>query len=249
MRKLLLSAVSVSVLVGVGVASAADLRVAPQYKAPPNVIIDPWTGGYIGIKAGYGFDLSGMTASQAPFFNGAELATAPQGVVGGLQAGYNFRLGSLFVAGLEAEVNGGALKGTAAMPGFIEAKSELNWFGSVGARVGITPFQNLFAYGFGGLAFGDPTHTFTLGSFADGSPCVGQCSVTTGGTKTGPAWGFGMEFALDQHWKLGADWRRYDFGKVNQTMDPLNAAAPIMFDLTNRFDVFSARLSYTFASY
>ncbi len=225
---------------------AADLKV-PYNKAPAlTPIYDPWTGPYLGVNLGYGFDLSGITASQPPFFNGAELATAPQGVTGGIQGGYNYRLGSIFVVGIDADINGGALKGTAAAPEFITGTSELNWFGSVGGRFGLTPFQNLFIYGFGGLAFGDPTHTFTLSNFVNtGAACVGQCSVTTGGTRTGPAWGFGMEFALDQHWKLGADWRRYDFGTSNLSMTP-DGTTTITFSPENKFDVFRARLNYSF---
>src|SRR6266853_4511811 len=226
---------------------AADLQPHAAYKAPVLApVYDPWNGFYLGINGGYGFDLSGLTASQPPFFSGAELATAPQGFTGGIQGGYTFRLGSMFVAGLEADVNGGALKGSAAAPGFITGRSELNWFGSVGARFGITPFQNLFAYGFGGLAFGDPTHTFTLSNFTNtGEPCTGQCSVTTSGTKTGPAWGFGLEFALDQHWKLGAEWKRYDFGKSSLEMTP-DSTTTITFNPANRFDVARMKLNYSF---
>ena len=58
-----------------------------------------------------------------------------------------------------------------------------------------------------------------------------------------------MEFALDQHWKLGADWRRYDFGKSNVAIQGVpftNAADPIFFDPKNRFDDFRIRLNYTF---
>jgi outer membrane immunogenic protein len=243
MKKLLLSTAFAALAVP-AIAADLPLKGAPAY-APP--IHDPWPGFYLGINAGYGFDLSGMTASQAPFFNGAELATAPQGFTGGIQGGFNYRLGSIFLIGLDTDINGGALKGTAAAPGFITGTSELNWFGSVGGRFGVTPFQNLFVYGFGGLAFGDPTHTFTINNFVNtGAACVGQCSATESGLKTGPAWGFGMEFALDQHWKLGADWRRYDFGKSDVTIAPINAAAPITFDPANRFDVFRARLNYTF---
>ena len=246
MKKIVI-AVALSSLFCVG-AKAADLHVAPTYKAPPApLVVDPWVGFYIGANLGYGFDLSGMTAAQPPFFTGAQLATAPQGFTGGVQAGYNFRLGSsLFLMGIDADLNGGALKGTAAAPEFITGTSEMNWFGSVGGRVGITPFQNLFVYGFGGLAFGDPNNTFTLSNFVNtGATCVGTCTVTDSGTRTGPAWGFGMEFALDQHWKLGADWRRYDFGTSNLSMTP-EGTTTITFSPQNRFDIFRARLNYTF---
>lgn len=229
-----------------GGALAADVGV-PAHKAQAfTPLYDQWNGFYVGANLGYGFDLSGMTASQPPFFTGAQLATAPQGFTGGVQAGYNVHINQLFLLGIDADINGGALKGSAAAPQFITGSSELNWFGSVGGRVGITPFQNLLLYGFGGLAFGDPTHTFTLSNFVNnGVPCTGQCTVSDGGMKTGPAWGFGMEFALDQHWKLGADWRRYDFGTSNLSMTPIGAAT-ITFIPENRFDVFRARLNYTF---
>lgn len=230
-------------------AQAADLKIQPASKAPALApVYDPWSGFYVGVNAGYAFDLSGMTAAQPPFFTGAQLATAPQGFAGGLQAGYNFRLvpGSLFLAGVEAEINGANLTGTAAVPGFITGTSELNWFGSVGARVGLTLFPNLFTYGFGGLAFGSPTDTFTLANFVNtGTACAGTCSTSTGGTKTGPAWGFGAEFALDQHWKLGFDWRRYDFGTVTASFTPAGTTA-ITFQPANRFDDFRARLNYSF---
>src|SRR6202030_2232941 len=123
-------------------ASGADLKI--PYKAPaPVVAYDPWTGFYAGVNGGYGFDFSGATVSQAPFFSGAQFATAPQGFTGVVQGGYNFRLGSLFLVGLDADINAGSLKGSAAMPGTITGASEMNWFGSVGGPVGDTPHHNL----------------------------------------------------------------------------------------------------------
>lgn len=235
-------------------AGAADLKVpaAAAYKAPPIIApIDPWTGWYIGINAGYGFDLSGMTTgSSSPFFNGSQLATAPQGVTGGVQVGGNYRLTSLFVVGAEAEVNVGALKGTAAMPTLITATSENNWFGSLVARLGITPFQNLLVYGDGGLAFGNPQNTFTFNQLNTGCGAVpsSTCVFNGNGNSIGFAWGFGGETALDAHWKLGFDWRRYDFGKasVDASSAVGGVAGTIVFNPVNRYDVFRARLNYTF---
>jgi outer membrane immunogenic protein len=226
-------------------AAAADLKL--PVKALP-LVADQWVGFYLGINAGYGFDLSGIRAAQPPFFNGAELAAAPQGFAGGVQAGYNFRLlpGTLFLQSIEAEINGGNFRGSAVAPGFVSAQSNLNWFGSAGARIGVTIFPNMFNYGFIGVAYGDPTDTFTLSNFVNtGSVCAGACSASAGGTQTGVAWGFGTEFALDQHLKLGFDWRRYDFGTFTSSFTPVGTTV-ITFNPVERFDVIRARLNYSF---
>lgn len=250
MKKIVI-AVALSSLLCFG-ARAADLHVAPPVKAPLLApAYDPWNGFYLGVNFGYGFDLSGIsTGSSSPFFNGQQLAAVPQGVTGGVQAGYNIHFSNFFVIGAEAEVNAGAFKGTAAMPGLFTADSQDNWFGSFVGRFGITPFQNLLAYGVAGLAFGDPRNTFTFNELATGCGTVrgSTCVFDANGNSTGFAWGFGLETALDQHWKLGAEWRRYDFGTA--TIDASSAvggvAGTIVFTPTNRFDVFRARLNYTF---
>src|SRR3712207_3597451 len=110
MKKLFLSAAALVSLAGV--AAAADL---PARSAPAPFAAVPaftWTGFYFGVHAGYLWSdtdvkLTGVGGNVLPF--DVELETLPRklsveqdGVLGGVQAGYNMQLG-MFVAGIEAD--------------------------------------------------------------------------------------------------------------------------------------------------
>jgi outer membrane immunogenic protein len=119
MRNFILStALAVSAIVSSGAAEAADLPVRPYTKAP--IVVDPiynWTGFYVGANLGWSFGRSKTDVSIA----GAPFAFTSQrmdGILGGLQAGYNWQSGrALF--GLETDIQATAQKGSSSLIDFI----------------------------------------------------------------------------------------------------------------------------------
>src|SRR5690348_6790762 len=98
-----------------GTASAADLK--PAYKAPPAPppVVDMWTGFYVGANGGYSWGPWDST-SIAPIFPGGTGFTASPNVngwVGGIQAGYNWRINNTWLVGFEADVQATGQRDTA----------------------------------------------------------------------------------------------------------------------------------------
>ncbi len=119
MRNLFLSAtLAVSAIVSSGAALAADLPVRTYTKAP--IVVDPvynWTGFYVGANLGWSFGRSrtDVTIAGAPF---ASTSQRMDGILGGLQAGYNWQSGRA-VFGLETDIQATAQKASSSLTDFI----------------------------------------------------------------------------------------------------------------------------------
>src|SRR5271169_4904820 len=98
MKKLLAGCVVAGALVGAQCAAAADLSLAPLYKAsPPELTLAyNWTGFYFGANGGGGWGHSWWSANTT----GIDLSG---GLVGGI-AGYNWQAGKV-VFGLKGDVD------------------------------------------------------------------------------------------------------------------------------------------------
>jgi len=118
-----------------GAASAADLggRNAPFYS--PAASGYNWGGAYAGLNLGYEWGKVSNSAGN------------PSGLLGGLQAGYNWQSGQ-WVFGGEAD-----LQLTGADDTFAPWKFSNPWFGTLRGRVGYA-MNNILFYGTGGLAYG-----------------------------------------------------------------------------------------------
>jgi len=141
-------------------ASAADLpsRVAPA----PIVAAVPvftWTGFYVGVNAGYGWNTNDNGTFVDPVtgvvVNGSD---DDGGFVGGAQVGYNYQIGA-FVLGVETDIQyadhiGGRDRGFVPGVAGFRDDSDGNWFGTVRARAGVA-FDRALIYVTGGLAYGD----------------------------------------------------------------------------------------------
>jgi outer membrane immunogenic protein len=220
MRKYLLS--SVALLGFTAAAAAADL---PVRSAPPPMIpavpIFTWTGFYVGLNAGWGWQDNGDESVFVPagtflppFAGVSGVLTRgdsgnEDGFVGGGQIGYNYQIGS-FVIGVEADIQwadfGGGDEAVAFLPAgfpptFVPAigagRGGFDWFGTVRARAGVA-FDRLLVYATGGFAY------------AGGGDDNGNCGfiVGVGGgfcdsgddTRTGWTVGGGIEWALPVNW-------------------------------------------------
>jgi outer membrane immunogenic protein len=186
---------ALGVLVAAQGARAADLSVAPLYKAPPAQVTQAynWTGFYLGINGGGGWGHSNWDTSAA--------SIGISGGVAGGTAGYNWQFGNA-VLGLEADVDWANLKGTsssALCPAGCTTSD--TWLSTVRGRAGYA-FGGVLPYITGGLAMGD-IRAATPG-FA------GASSSNAGWTVGG-----GIEFALPGNWSAKAEYLHVDLGSFN----------------------------------
>jgi outer membrane immunogenic protein len=197
MKKLFAASLLLGSFVTVQCAAAADLSLAPLYKAPPSEVTQAynWTGFYFGANGGGGWGHSYWNG------NGTGLGLAG-GQVGGT-FGYNQQLGRV-VVGIEADGDFSSFDGsrtTAGCPG--NCSTSDSWLSTVRGRIGYS-FDRVMPYITGGLAVGD------IRAAAPGF---------AGGSSTNAGWtlGGGVEVALPGNWSAKAEYLRVDLGGFNCT--------------------------------
>ena len=227
MKKHLLGALAFAAF-GAASASAADLAVkAPVYKAAPVPIVDMWTGFYVGGSVGYGAGGWNASSNQRVFnFENTTANPNVKGVTAGLQAGYNWRFAPQWVVGIEAEIVDplkagevwndpglGIPCGDCGPPGdFVPRPGgpaslahewKLRWFGTVRARLGVTPVENWLLYVTGGPAVGGSQYSFTFAQpGAAAIPAPTNYALRTDKTTYGYSVGAGAETKLTANWSV-----------------------------------------------
>lgn len=137
--------------------SAADLP--SRYAAPaPVVVAAPvftWTGFYVGVNAGYGWNINDddVVVGSVTYEVDDE-----GGFIGGGQVGYNYQISS-FVIGAEADIQYADIGGDNDFGGILDDGDNESWFGTVRARGGVA-FHRALIYATGGLAYGEVTNGF-----------------------------------------------------------------------------------------
>jgi outer membrane immunogenic protein len=175
-------------------ARAADLSVAPLYKAPPVVPVPTynWSGFYLGVNGGGAWGTSNWSNVGSNFnLSGAQ--------VGGT-AGMNWQTGHA-VFGLEGDVDWSGVRGTAAPALCPGCATNNDWLATVRGRAGYA-FDRFMPFVTGGLAVGDIRATAP--GFA-------------GATQSNAGWtvGGGMEFALTNNLTAKAEYLHVDLGNMN----------------------------------
>ena len=160
MKKILLA--SVALFGFAGAASAADLpvRAAPPAPVIAAVPVFTWTGFYVGVNAGYGWNTNDSITIGGVRFD----IDDEGGFVGGAQAGYNYQIGS-FVVGLEGDIQYADFGGDDDLilaDGTVVGFDRSDWFGTVRARAGVA-FDRALIYATGGFAFADDATGWTVG--------------------------------------------------------------------------------------
>jgi outer membrane immunogenic protein len=240
MKKLLLSTAA---LVGMTVAAgAADLPrrtvapVAPIVSVP----VFTWTGFYVGVNAGYGFnsDSQATTIGTPAFqtlipggFVPSSLDTGGDGFIGGAQIGFNYQFGAL-VAGIEADlqyVDGGKQATFIGAPVLgtqlaTSAESELDYLGTVRARLGVA-FDRVLVYATGGLAYGDVSLKASVNGVQ--APAL-SWNGSTSDVQVGYALGGGVEYAFTRNLTLKAEYLYYDLGDQTVRTTPNALAAAVV---------------------
>jgi outer membrane immunogenic protein len=262
MRKFLLTIAAFGLLASS--AMAADMPVKAPIPAP---VVYSWTGWYAGANLGAAWThdpvtvgttnsafcpAPGCTAALATALISAQGASGSfggtkVGVIGGGQIGYNWKLATVWVAGVEADFQGlshsGGFNGagsTIGLPGFpgasvttnsLAATKEVDWLGTFRDRLGYLVSPSMLVYGTGGLAYGEAKSSTnvsqTLNGFAGVAPNYSS-AASFSGVRAGWAAGGGFEWMVSPRWSVKAEYLHYDLGRVtyNGTLAAANTVAP-----------------------
>ena len=186
-----------------GTAAAADLA----FKAPVSKTVYEWTGFYIGAHTGYGGGKSNAVLSDPTI-----VATDNRlgGIIGGVQAGYNVRLPSGLLIGVEADItfpsyftsNFVASTITTARSSVSE---QWDYAGTARGRIGYASGPWL-AYATGGLAW--------MGERFLNTPAVGDDEKQLH-RRLGWTAGAGLDYGFAPHWSVKLEYLYNQFGRAD----------------------------------
>lgn len=243
------------------VASAAEPG-APRASASPPAFT--WRGFHVGMTFGAGFS---SDWSAPGFRTGANLQPdslwsasliGANGLLGGVQAGYDYAVGRL-VFGVEADWQAAGLNGSAHTVGtgepltLLKAKQAVDWFGTLRGRIGFAVAPRLLIYGTGGLAYGGG---FKLFGYRDA--IEREAEVLQNPVSFGFAAGGGLEWAFLPDWSARFDYLYVNLGRGGGQTARLEsgeeeaegeASLPVFATLSGgpqRFHALRAGLNYRF---
>jgi len=207
-------------------AFAADMPV----KAPPAPVVDWWTGLYVGANGGYSWGRWDSTSSVGIFPPGITGTTASpdvKGWLGGFQAGYNWRINSTWLAGLEGDIQWTGERASSTtgisipLGDFVTTVTsdvdwKFAWFDTFRGRIGALIDPTTLIYLTGGAALGKfefsqftTASISTIGGTVLASATAGSSESTT---RWGGAVGAGVEKKFTARWSAKAEFLYLDFG-------------------------------------
>jgi outer membrane immunogenic protein len=209
-----------------------------------------WAGFYLGgnFGSGTGRDRSTLSIPGAPILQTFNLA--PDGINGGVQAGYNWQAAN-WVFGVEADIQGSTQQDnktcilTCSSGLTVAYDATLPWFGTVRGRLGYSVGSTLF-YATGGLAYGSIKTKINTISF------VGPVTQSFEHTKTGWTAGAGIETPftllglLGPNWTTKAEYLYVDLGSTSDNF--IIGAAPTTATRSVTEHIFRTGINYHFNS-
>ena len=255
-RKFLGSLLSAGVMVWLysPMASAADLpsMKAPPATAPAPFT---WTGLYVGADFAYSWtddrwiDVASANVFDRTFFNwGPPSALSASGATGarldgflsGITTGYNWEFADRFVGGVESDIAGAAVRGGGGLENIVANPSRagvsavtgakldrnLEYLGTVRARLGYEFTPHLMAYVTGGFAYGGANEIVTIGQNLTPSLLAG--SAARGSifeNRLGWTVGAGLEYALTRNVSARLEYLYYDLGSIGMTNTSISPLA------------------------
>jgi outer membrane immunogenic protein len=239
-------------------AMAADMAV--KATAPYPYL---WNGFYGGLNVGYADEQSTFTTSAnyasdvalgvgagnsealAALSSGRIITSNGMGVIGGGQVGYNVQLNKVWVAGIEADIQGktgtssGSIAAGLPIPGGVSvtsiqtASASTDWIGTVRGRLGLLLTPTWLVYFTGGLAYGDSSASTTLAQSGGAFAGAGAGSISS--TRIGGTFGAGLEWMFARNWSAKAEYLFYDLGTASFSYPATSGffAVPVYQTVTN----------------
>jgi outer membrane immunogenic protein len=188
-------------------ALAADL---PTTKGPPPApFASPfsWTGFYVGGNlGGVGTQDKASIAYEGYTLDADKFNLS--GVVGGLQAGYNYQFQN-YVIGVEGDVDWTSAKGKHDIFSYYYTHStSLPFFADLRARFGYA-FDRFLPYVTGGAVVANIRNSYDFDGYTQ----------DRGDTSIGWTIGAGLEYAIDNHWSVKAEYLYMQFPDVKKNFD------------------------------
>jgi len=245
-KKIVAGCFAVGALLTVQCAAAADLSVAPLYKAPPAQLTQAynWTGFYIGANGGWAqsrncVDFFSATGIDSP--DGCRERSG--GVVGG-QLGYRWQF-SQWVFGLEAQGDWADLSNTRVSllnPSF-STRTKTDAIGLFTGQIGYAWNASLF-YFKGGAAVTD--NRFSILDTLTSTELAAASATRWGG-----AVGVGWEYGFAPNWSAGIEYDHLFMGHSNNSFSVVNPniAAFLNDRISQDVDMVTVRINYRFGGY
>jgi outer membrane immunogenic protein len=250
------AAVAVSLMLGIGAASAADLPAKVYTKAPAIVAAAyDWSGFYLGIDGGWGSSRKCWdrnTGLGGTFLAAEGCHDATGGVVGG-QVGYRWQ-SSAWVFGVEAQGDWANLTGSnvslivpfALINGVpipllaTSNRSRIDAFGLFAGQIGYA-WDKALLYVKGGAAVTSDKYTgFTA--------ATGVTFDSANETRWGGVAGVGLEYAFARSWSAAVEYDHMFMG--TRTLDFYSTIVPGLFSREDRIrqdvDLVTVRVNYRF---
>lgn len=269
MKKLIL-AVVLSGLSSAALAADLPSRMAPPVYTPPPPPLFTWTGGYVGITAGYAFDsdhnfsnfgnTAGTAAALASGARASYVRDRSEGFTGGGEIGYNYQIPNStyfgtggVVVGIEADA---AYAGPASGYNYYSTvnstfHSRTEFVGTVRGRLGYA-FNNFLVYGTGGFAYGGVDERANFYDAAGFTAFTGASSTI----KTGYAYGGGVAYAIptasflnflhSSAVTLKAEFIHYDLGSSNILIASTTTGASYTSHIKTEGNLVRAGIDYKF---
>jgi outer membrane immunogenic protein len=222
MARILFRSFALVVLLG-GVANAADLPIGVPVSPPAILMPTTWDGPYVGLNLGGHWLIDQVSTINLPTGASSSGTLNAPGVVGGLQAGYNWQFANV-VAGIEADANvlGGpvanrndaavALTNAIHPPGFLL---------TVRPRLGWAFYHRTLVYATAGYAFETVQVVDTINVNFGGTVPIPTSNVT--GRQSGWTAGAGFEYAFSRGVSAKIEYLYLGLGTINSTLLPLAA--------------------------
>jgi outer membrane immunogenic protein len=213
---------ALSLIVGIGAASAADLPVKAPYSAPPPF---SWSGFYIGGSAG-----AGILLDQGYVNNVEDADRNGFGGLAGGQAGYNWQMG-MFVLGIEGEGYWSGMRVTQDVftginPGILTSTALIKnrYDFDIAGRFGIA-IDHALIYGKAG---------WVDGNFAWNTTNVFNPAFNNNGSSSlnGLLIGLGLEYAFANNWSVKFEYDYLGFPAKDVVFTQVNCATCTPFTQT-----------------
>jgi outer membrane immunogenic protein len=261
---------------GVGLAaaaSAADLggpAPTPVYTKARPLPPPTWTGFYVGGNVGYSWGPWGTASNQKVFdFESTTASPKVDGVIGGLQAGYDWQYSPQWVFGIEADIQITGEKAKQSWgdpelpvpppfctqcdfvprvggPASLASEWDFPWFGTARARAGYLVTPSSLLYATGGLAFGESRYKFNFSQpGAAAVPAPTNYALSDSQTRLGFALGAGAETKVDRNWSVKFEYLYVDLGTASINTTDIDGM-PFRVDYHVRDHIARVGLNYSF---